>query len=396
VATNDTAEVVRRRVPLNGSHLGLLKAIRYALIEWDLERGGHVVGEPLMGNEVATRGWEVELAPHQIKMLCLEPYKKPILLCYFADLGSSFAWVRSATDELLSAEAVMDGPLPGPVGYHGSPKYTMRGWPGVQFEMQLGYRPGHQPSYVAVTGTEEYAIRWKDGIIKVWGIQAGNVSIVIDPIRGGTPIAEGDVVSVSDAFQRAEVAYDSSRALRQKDWSLSGGWAAQRRTLHLDKPTAAPASVIWKPALIGDYQITFQTSFILATTQPLASHEASCPSPSLRFLVGERAGKAVWMGTDPATGRFPCVIEGGHSVSRGLDTALYPDPYWPEYLRAYDWRLRRRGHLLTLAISYDGGLTFEDLLPWMAGNHFTAQFGVACANAACTVRNITIKTERAM
>lgn len=392
VTINNAAVPVHRHIPLNHPHLKLGKSTKYARIVWDLQRGGETLGEPLAGDKIAGQGWNVDLAPGQIKMLCVEPAKTPLTLSYFADLGSDFPWVRSATDKILSAEVVTEGPLPGPIGYHGSPKYTMRGWPGIQFEMQFGYRSHQKPSYISVTGTQEYAIQWKEGVIKVWGTQTGNVSVVFNPMQGGKPIAQGDILRVSEAFHDAAVAYNSNKSMEGKDWSLPrDGWSTQGKKLHLAESKLAMVSAVWKGSLGEDYQITFQTAFVLATTKPLTTHEASCPPASLQFLVGNHAGKEIWIGTDPATGGFPHLVEDGHSVERGLDTALYPNPYWPEYLRPYDWRIRRQGDLITLAISYDGGATFEDLLPWKIGKSFTPQFGVACKNAALTLQDVVIK-----
>lgn len=380
VTTNKTDTTTDRIIPVAEARLELDDDSHYALIEWDLEKGGRLLSHGIKANELP-KTWTVKnLVPHGIKLLCLEPMSGEDVnhLDYFAYIGDQYPWVSSATDEILSAQVV------------GDPKhacFVIKGYAGVRFEMQFGYPLEAPPTLMQVEGAQEYAVRVEEGVIKVWGTQAGPTVIRFDGSSDkGLALEPKKTLRVTGAFAKAQVIYDSSHT-DENDWLFQGGkWSIEDGGLSQRDIQHDWASARLKKHWQGNYQLTFRTAM---------THDVENASrPELRFVIGSLEGTDVYIASHKDKYypfySFPNLWIGDKVVQRGFDLALYPNQY-QRYSRSYHWRVRKQGPLIAMSISYDEGNTYETFMEWCCESDFQPALGISCQHAAMVVDRVCLK-----
>lgn len=393
VVMNTGKKPIDVHVPLSSSRTGLKEDKVYALIDWDLWRGGNVIARNMPVAEIRDQGWRVELEPDEIRVLCIEPERNPLVLGYFADLNlPEVPVLRGSSDSVLQAAIHKEPPR-----YEPHPRFVMKGVEGVQFEVRFGYTDKSKPSRVVVQGAEEYATKMAEGTLRIWGRLSEDLTVTFGAAgRGSLKLVEGEVQRRSDAFEDAEVVYDSTSDPSFEKWSLEteADWTGEDGVLvrgaPLDEkgpPTREQfATALLDVDLSGDYEITYRSR---RTSIDRVTYLAK-----VRTVIGKIGEELLVLREQDGVKGFrdtlPALYQGDTELLRGLDTSTHPNPY-TKHERSYDWRVRKMASDIEFAVSYDGGLTFELLLNWQAPAEFVPKFGIRTRYTALRLEAVRVR-----
>ncbi|MCL4499700.1 MAG: hypothetical protein M1335_05610, partial [Chloroflexi bacterium] len=320
----------------------------YTVFRWDADKGATLIYFKAAGRAIL-KPMPLHLDAGQTSFVCAIPFAKRTSLKFASFPSARVPYLSSTTDAPIRTSFTRGGRV----------SYQIDGFPREMAEMEFALPDRWRASAVKVKGAREYSVRIKPERIIVKARESGPLSVTLIPSAGRSrALANGTVLTD----------HKLAPAIRDLQWEpASGKWSVSPSKLVLAKRTSSPAIVRLKTLPPADYELEFD---VTRTTVDMT------PQQYTEVILGAQGGKDLSVNWSDA---FTLRYDHSQDRERGIETAMYPNPY-TKYIRSYRLRIDKSGHRVEVYLSYDSGLSYENVGGFDLPNDLKPQLGFALTN----------------